>query len=576
MQICSPDRARSVEDPPARIVADARLDDRDGLIAAIAREDIDSSANDAELIVAAWEKWGESCPKHLIGDYAFAIHCAATDSLFCARDHVGARPLYYHSSSERFAFASDPNGILALADVGSGLDDEIVLLALSSNGKPPVDRSWHREIARLAPGHSLRATPDGVQIERYWRPGDVAPIRLERPEDYAVELRSIMCAAVTDRLRGARRVGVHLSGGLDSSAIAALAVARLRDWGASDPVGFTWQTLDPDAPSGTEPAWCEAIRAHLDLPLIAPKPDADTVVRLLRRDITRWPDPAELINEAPVQREAERLGVDVMLSGWGGDQGASYNGRGLAADLFAHGRWFAMWESFGPGSFLYKLRRVGGAIRDSVIDRLPSQRERSGGFASAELRQRARAIALPPVRGTSVKQRMCDMFEDGSITARLEAWAASGARMGIEYRYPLLDRRVLDFCYAIPPTVFVRHGVTRWLMRTAMADLLPRDILERTSKSEPLRVAEAAPALLEAFVRFTPMIERCRERIARARYVDVDGLLRWLRRPRDDVRGQWRGRVAIQLLDFPPDERDDTVSKPELALATQSRFPEKP
>ena len=139
------------------------------------------------------------------------------------------------------------------------------------------------------------------------------------------------------------------------------------------------------------------------------------------------------------------------------------------------------------------------------------------------------------------------------LDERLDTWAASGVRHGIEYRYPLLDRRVLEFVYSIPADLFIRNGQTRWLMRTAMDDLLPDTVKQHASKIEPIRVAEISGALLSALNRFHAELRENGNRLDRSEYIDMEGLDRWLAEKRTRHNGQAQARVALELLKFPDD-----------------------
>ncbi|MEL7690800.1 asparagine synthetase B family protein [Citromicrobium bathyomarinum] len=545
------------------VLADARIDARDDLLAELGSSDSPAMPSDPELILAAWRKWGEACPQHLLGDYAFVVFDPSSGQMFCARDHVGARPLFYAEGAGWIACASDPAILLALPGVDDRLDDDVVLTRLLARRYVPVERTWHRGIRNLPWGHAMMAGRAPLRKWRYWKPGPRGRIRLPTPGDYALHLRKLVEAAVEDRLRGSQRIGLHLSGGLDSTAIAAIAVPRLRECKASEPVGFSWHRRDAKAAPEAEPAWSESVKRTLDIDLHAALPEADVLHDLLRRDVTRHPDPRNLLNELPVQLAAQRLGVDVILSGWGGDQGASFEGRGYRTELLAKGRWIRLWRDLDSATVIGKVRQfalVAWALAGETLrqegDGPPS------GFASAALRRRAQFLPQRTVRKSSVRRTMNDLFDLGAIQSRLNTWAASGARHGIEYRYPLLDRRVLEFVYSIPTDLFVRNGQKRWLMRAAMDDLLPDTVKRHAGKFEPVRLEDLSDPLLGAIKRLHADLQESGNLVNRSDYIDMNALNAWLSQQRDYLQGQSQARVALEFLKF-PDKPTSTTDRPD-------------
>ena len=533
------------------VLADARIDARDELLAELGSSDTPAKSSDPELILAAWRKWGKACPQHLLGDYAFVVFDRSSGEMFCARDHVGARPLFYAEGAGWIACASDPAILLALPGVDDRLDDDVVLTRLLARRYVPDERTWHRGIRNLPWGHAMMAGPAPLRKWRYWKPGPRGRIRLPSAEDYARHLRTLVEAAVEDRLRDSRRIGLHLSGGLDSTAIAAIAVPRLRAREAAEPVGFSWHRRDPKAAPEAEPGWSESVKLALDIDLHAVLPEVDVLHDLLRRDVTRQPDPRNLINELPVQLAAKRLGVDVILSGWGGDQGASFEGRGYRTELLAKGRLIRLWRDLDSGSVIGKVRQLGLVARALAGETFRRAEEPPRGYASAALRRSAQFLPQRTVRKSSVTRTMTDLYDVGAIQSRLNTWAASGVRHGIEYRYPLLDRRVLEFVYSIPTDMFIRKGQPRWLMREAMDDLLPDTVKRHAGKVEPLRVGDVVVAMKPALDRLHAELRENPEGIERTDYVDLVGLDCWLAEDHEGLKGQSQVRVALEFLKFP-------------------------
>ena len=169
-------------EPGLAVAADARLDDRDALCGALG---VPPAARgglaDGDLILRAWRRWGRDCPNHLLGDYAFAVWDAAKRTLFCARDHVGARPFYYAWTPSGFVFAGAVEGVLAAPGVSGELDEESVAEHLTGIALLTTTRTFFKAVRKLPPGHTLTVDCDSLRQgasslrsparpERYWRP----------------------------------------------------------------------------------------------------------------------------------------------------------------------------------------------------------------------------------------------------------------------------------------------------------------------------------------------------------------------------------------------------------------------
>ena len=196
--------------------------------------------SDSALILMSYARWGAACPEHLLGDYAFALWDPKRQFLFCARDHIGTRPFYYAQSPERFVFASDIDSVLAAPGISGEYDEEAVATRLTYGARPLGARTCYRFVRRLLPGHSLRVEGGTVRVERWWRPEELPPARGKCDDDFADAVLAACTDAVRDRLRCAGTIGLHLSGGLDSSSIAVLANRELRRQGRPSPVAFSW------------------------------------------------------------------------------------------------------------------------------------------------------------------------------------------------------------------------------------------------------------------------------------------------------------------------------------------------
>ncbi|HYJ80414.1 MAG TPA: asparagine synthase-related protein, partial [Longimicrobiaceae bacterium] len=207
------------------IVADARLDDRPALAAALRGAGLPAAADApaAELILLAHRAWGEACPPRLLGDFAFAIWDAPRRRLFCARDHFGLKSLYYARAGGRLVFSTLLQCLRGHPGVGSSLDDAWIADFLIHAYPQDLDTTVYAAIRQLPPAHALTAEDGQVRVRRWWELSrEHAPLRLRGPAAYADAFTEVLGRAVVDRLPNAP-AAIFFSGGRDSTAVAALA-----------------------------------------------------------------------------------------------------------------------------------------------------------------------------------------------------------------------------------------------------------------------------------------------------------------------------------------------------------------
>ncbi|MBV9579729.1 MAG: asparagine synthetase B, partial [Chloroflexi bacterium] len=208
------------------ITADVRLDNRSELLAEL-EWPAGGNVCDAELVLRAYERWGLDVPRHLTGDFAFAVWDPRHARLVCARDVYGQRPLFYRTNragcwvaSEIHQLLQDPS--VPLAPNSNRILDDLVPANMLRN---PADRAdtYYTGINALTAGSMLVVTAESVRTERYWEFVPCAELRYRRPAEYVEHFRSLLTDAVRHRLRSDSAVGALLSGGLDSSSLVCLA-----------------------------------------------------------------------------------------------------------------------------------------------------------------------------------------------------------------------------------------------------------------------------------------------------------------------------------------------------------------
>jgi asparagine synthase (glutamine-hydrolysing) len=497
-------------DPNLTITADARIDNRDDILAALNISPAERLP-DSTLILLAYERWGQACVDKLIGDFAFVIWDQRQQLLFCGRDIMGCKPFFYYNDKHCFIFASDIEGVLAYSGVPQRLNETLLAAYLQEDTYFAEKRyTFLADIVKLPPAHQMLITASRHQLTQYWSLDNVREVHLPSDEAYAEQLRELLFQAVQCRVRTPFPVGTHLSGGLDSSTVTAIAARTLREKGQRL-TAYSWSPAPPS--TGELPdderkliqLLCnrESIQCHyIDLKV-------EDVVRTYRRDFTRQPYEM-MLREELTQRQAAQNNVRIMLSGWGGDEMITGHGWGYWSNLFLRGRWWKLHQemlSFVEHNEVTgrrKLKQYAGMTYNTVLlPMIPEfiwMRWRGNqsvypltciqpSFASQH-QNAVRTLRGPSLRGPSLRERSSVQkmqwcwLDNGHLTKRIEAWAINGARQQLVYHYPLLDRRILEFGLGTPSDQFVQQGWNRSLVRRATKDLLPETIRLNRSKVE--------------------------------------------------------------------------------------------
>ncbi len=433
----------------------------------------------------------------LIGEFAVAAWDPGTATLTCARDGMGVRPLFFsHQPGRIFAFASLPRSLHVTGIVERRLDSDFLMSELLGAMHGP-QRSLFQGVERVAAGERLQVSSRGLERERHWQLERNAGGRYEGSPEQAVEhMNLLLREAVQCRLPAKGAVATHLSGGLDSSSLAILAARYLRQTG-QPLLGYSFM------PSRIEGQDLQGEADYVNA-VLQQEPDIDS--RPIRIDDPvgflfphmdcDLPYPANATHpEIQVCIDAAAAGTDTVLSGWGGDEGATFNGRGVLAQALFEGRWGyvadevrALARTRGlPVSRLIRGELLPYLLPGAVLKEIRRRRGKSrmGGIDSL-LAERPVELGKPIRMGrNAVESRWQLLAEQTHLMRRMEQWALIGARHGIAFTFPMLDRRVLELAWSLPGTHFIRGGWKRRVIRDAMAEVLPEKIRWRHDKLSP-------------------------------------------------------------------------------------------
>jgi asparagine synthase (glutamine-hydrolysing) len=491
-----------VKDGPLTLLADARLYDRDDLARMLGVPALDHS--DAALILRAYVRWGADCLTRMNGDFGLAIHDQSTGELFLARDHIGARPLFWAQRGNEVLFATLLHGLTGFDDLRWPLSEARIARFLCN----PHDfrlESFVEGVEAVGPGHWVRIRAGQVTRQRWWDPANLPERTGITQEAAEEEFRALTDRAVRARLPYGVPVGAHFSGGIDSTLVTLLASKALTARGTNLAGAYAWcppvDDLYPDMGDGDERRVIAAQCAALRVPIRYGAATGATFDALVAQPM-EMQGTADLMDELPIIAQARCDEVGVMLSGWGGDEVFSNHGIGHLSWLLRQRR---------LGSVLRVARRHGGGLRRphrmtsfiwnrAVVPMLPDALYRhfapftdlygAGAFPSLDMQQLDRqGTYMPDIRLLpDADAYMRAVLFKGHIAERMATWTAWAAPTGFEYRYPLTDRHLLEFMLALPPDIRFGDGTGRFMARRAFADLLPKGVKKNDIANEKLRL----------------------------------------------------------------------------------------
>lgn len=468
------------------IVADARIDGRGELRRKLSNHgcyDLDE-ATDAELILHAYLVWGEESVQHLIGDFAFAIWDGRRRRLFCARDHFGIKPFYYAQVGDCLIFSNTLNCLQLHPQVSDKLNELAIADFLLFDCNMDQFTTTFADIRRLPPAHYLTWQQGTLGPVRYWTlPLIDRPLRYSRPQDYVEHFRALLTQAVADRLR-TPRVGVAMSGGLDSSTVAAFARNLLRRQSTSFDLRaycMVYDRLIPDE----ERHYAGLVARALNLPIhYLPGDDYRLYERFEQEDFLP-PEPELnplLANWVDLCDSAAGRGR-VMLTGEGGDvilcPSPSYilkmvKGFHLANLTIELGRCLCHYGQIPKWGIRTGMRRWLSLNGDQPL--YPAWLNPAF-EARAELRPRWERLTSDLEPPHLLREEIYSRLKDPSWQYLFENSYNGGAtRAPLEFRHPYFDLRLIDFILALPPLPWC---VDKILLREASQDLLPEPIRRR-------------------------------------------------------------------------------------------------
>jgi asparagine synthase (glutamine-hydrolysing) len=463
------------------LIGRIRLDARDELCSIVSgSQGALEDQSDALICLRAYARWGDRCLEYLRGDFCFVLWDEERQRLFCGRDQLGVRPLFYTRRANNWLISDSLDAIVTEVSLTGDLDNYWLADFLISGFCKDLDRTVYKHVKRLPPAHFLSVDARSGSVQKYWVLEIHDPIYYPRPSDYVERFQEVVTLAIRDRLPQ-DRVGISMSGGLDSSTLAALALRATGD--ASRVVAHTrhFERLMADEEAYFSPLVANRLGVRLALRAI------DNVwydPQWHKREL--WtPEPnSSIVRAAPeriIAAEMAKL-AQVWFYGEGPDNALTF-------EWYPYLRWLfkkADWRHFGEAVVQYllsKQAREWGATIDGCLKRWPTSERKPQlslpQWLDEEFIEELQLVGRSPhllKNNHPWHPRAVASFTGSLWPHFLEQLDPLISGSSLVWRHPYLDLRVLTFLLSVPPIPWARRKL---LIRKAMRDFLPEEILSR-------------------------------------------------------------------------------------------------
>lgn len=476
---------------------DGRLDNREEILAQLG-ETPDRCRTDLAIADAAFDRWETGCFAKFIGDWAMVIWDPSSQELHLARDYAGIRHLFYHPKPNSVVWCTHLKP-LALCGDQFHLCEEYIAGFLTL--WPEAHRTPYAEIYAVPPGHFVRICNGSIKVRAYWEFNPRLTTRYKADTEYEEHFRQLFRHAVRQRMRTDSPILADLSGGLDSSSIVCMADDVLAKEEVAVPSLDTFTALIRDEPGEEDSRYFTAVeqkRGRIGHRVDVSGLEGGSPFELADFVATPGLSGRPELNNAKSDI-IRRGGYRVLWSGTGGDEmlGQALDPRVQIADLLRRLQLFQLASQLNKWSLLLRRPWI-HLLSDAVLLQMPiCIRIRSGEFAQLDpwvnrdfaQRQHFSARQLDVAQGPlSWLPSARDWFQTIiTLTRQMSATQP----VAEETRYPYLDQKLVEFLISIPTEQLLRPGHRRSLMRRALADLLPDEIVKRRTKASAGRYFSA-------------------------------------------------------------------------------------
>jgi asparagine synthase (glutamine-hydrolysing) len=495
------------------------------------------TTGDTEVLLAAYVQWGRNCLSRFNGMWAFAIFDQENSTVFLARDRFGVKPLYLIQEKDFFAFGSEIRQLLPLAKnrkANRQMVEDFLVCGLSDH----TDATFFEGITKLRQGTCISVDTHSLKVKSntYYklRPNQAAASL--SPDDAAMAFGDIFKEAINLRLRSDVPVGTCLSGGLDSSSIAAFASATyIKTAGAK----FRAITAVSEEKSNSEEEYARLVVEAHDLDWIRICPDtshfSSSIEELMETQEEPFGGPS-IFMQYFVMKAARENGVTVLLDGQGGDE-----------TLLGYDRYYSSWlrdrQKSGLANFLRAILNARNSNTNLTWSRLVGY---YFGARYASLREALYRWRYPFLRSCKLPAALKDFavnvqdardmqtleIEKTNLPMLLRYEDKNSMRFGVETRLPFLDYRLVEFALGLSVNTKMNQGWTKWPLRSAFSKILPTAIVWRKNKQgfeapDKTWLSNILPEMLKAVTESIFLTAYCDKKNINQYFLKTDRLMQW-------------------------------------------------
>ncbi|SFB39903.1 asparagine synthase (glutamine-hydrolysing) [Cohnella sp. OV330] len=434
---------------------------------------------DTEVLLQAYVEWGPACVERLNGIFAFAVWHSLEQTLFAARDRLGVKPFFYRHDDVRLLFGSEPKAVLAHPDVEPEIDGEgLAELFVLGPARTPGHGIW-RGLSELKPGQTLTFDRNGLRIRTYWQ------LESREHEDdeaaTAARIGELLADTLERQLASDVPVCTLLSGGLDSSALTALAVAYYNRTGQGNVETYSVDYVDNDKhfkahafqPNADAP-WIERMVEHLRTVHHPIQFDTPELVEALEAAVRAkdYPGMADIDASLYLFCKEIKKGATVAVSGEAADE------------VFGGYPWFHRKEALEANTFPWSLSVD---LRESILSPGVLESVRPREYVADRYAQAVSEV--PALPGENEEQRLMRRMSYLNITRFMPTLLDRKDRMsmaaGLEVRVPYCDHRLVDYVFNVPWKIKQAGDREKGILRKSLEGVLPHDVLYRKKSPYP-------------------------------------------------------------------------------------------
>jgi asparagine synthase (glutamine-hydrolysing) len=525
-----------------RIVSDSKLYNSHELISLLNLTG--DNIEDADVIVKAYEKWGKDCVKYFLGDFAFAIWNSEKEELFCARDHLGIKPFYYFFNDKSFVFCSDISSILAQEDLKFTVDEQYIADSISILNSEKY-RTNYIEINKLPPASCMFLKNNKLEINPYWELKTQETIQ-KNDSEIIEDFKTLLFEAVKCRVEN-NSISTELSGGIDSSSITAIAsqFSEVKTFSHVLPdhlLGKIYPLKDERTYINLLDDYCKIkdryfISSENNSLLHAIKENVFDYKGITQQNFGIFSD--------QLYQQASKVNTSILLSGFGGDELVTSRSLGYLSELASNNQWKELKKDLKNqkiNSYRYfkTLLKYYLKIKVPFIYNLIAFNKDKSSFwiekfenlainkaFSKKLEIKERHLTFYKKSGNvSLQENAIERICHSHVSQRLEYCSLIARKYGIEYRYPLLDIRLIEFYQSMPSRLKAQDGIGRFAIRKAIEGIVPEKIQWRNDKSGAT-IPSVFMRMIHDKEQILELINRAKNNEAVKKYIDLEEYEHW-------------------------------------------------